>query len=75
MAYIPWQREETIHSSDPDGFHIAIVANGAEGFDKFNAALDTIDKCNPAGSAGFGSLIESHGHRDRVAHVDTMTNK
>jgi len=67
--------EETVHSSDPNVFHVAIVANGAEGIDRFNAALDTMEKSNPAGMAGFGSLLESHGHRDFLAHVDTMTNK
>ena len=67
--------EESVHSSDPDGFYVAIVANGAEGLDKFYAALDENDKKNPAGMAGYGSLLDSKGHRDTLSHVDTMTHK
>lgn len=66
---------EDIHSRNPDTFFIAIVANGADGIDKFNAAIDDDEKKNPAGWAGFGSLIDSDGHRDFLAHVDAMTNK
>ena len=67
--------EESVHSSDPDGFFVAIVTNGAEGLDKFYAALDEADKKNPAGMAGYGSLLDSKGHRDTLSHVDTMTHK
>jgi len=67
--------EETVHSRNPDTFFVAIVANSAEGIDKFNAAIDENEKKNPAGWAGFGSLLEIEGHRDFLAHVDTMTNK
>ncbi len=67
--------EETIHSSDPDGFYVAIIANGAEGIDKFNAAIDESEKKNPAGMAGFESLLDLQGHRDFLAFVDTMTHK
>ncbi|MGA2302036.1 MAG: hypothetical protein ABSG77_15250 [Candidatus Acidiferrum sp.] len=67
--------EETIHSSDPDAFYLAIVANGAEGIDKFNAALEESEKKNPAGMAGFESLLDTQGHRDTLAFVDTMTHK
>jgi hypothetical protein len=67
--------EETVHSRNPDAFFVAIVANGAEGIDKFNAALEENGKKNVAGWAGFGSLLDTEGHRDFLAHVDTMTNK
>ena len=66
---------EIVHSSDPGTFNVAIIANGADGIDKFNAALDDIEKTNPAGMAGFGSLLDPHGHRDFLAHVDMMTHK
>ncbi len=66
---------ETVHSSDPDAFNVAVIANGADGIDKFNAAVDEMQKNNPAGMAGFASLINPHGHRDFLAHVDTMTHK
>jgi hypothetical protein len=67
--------DATIHSSDPDGFYLAIIANGAEGIDKFNAALEESERRNPAGMAGFESLLDTQGHRDTLAFVDTMTHK
>ncbi len=67
--------EEVVHTSDPGGFFVALVANGAEGLDKFSAALDENRKKNPAGMAGFSSLLDSQGHRDSLSHVDTMTHK
>lgn len=67
--------EEVVHSQNPGGFHIAIIANGAEGIDKFNAAIDENEKKNPAGWAGFGGLLDTDGHRDFLAHVDAMTVK
>lgn len=66
---------ERVHSADPDTFHVAVVTNGADGIDKFDASLDDMEKNNPAGMAGFGSLLERHGHRDFLAHVDTMMHK
>jgi hypothetical protein len=67
--------EETVHSADPGGFFVAIIANGPEGIDKFNAAIDEAEKSNPAGWAGFGSTIDAVGHRDILARVSTMTHK
>ncbi len=67
--------EETIHSADPGAFFIAIIANGPEGIDKFNAAIDEAEKTNPAGWAGFGSTIDFAGHRDMLARVSIMTHK
>jgi hypothetical protein len=67
--------EEVVHSSDPGAFFVAIVTNGAEGLDKFNAAIEESGKKNPAGMAGFESLLDTQGHRDMLAHVDTMTHK
>lgn len=67
--------EETVHSADPGRFFIAIIANGPEGIDKFNAALDESEKNNPAGWAGYGSTVDAAGHRDILARVSTMTHK
>jgi hypothetical protein len=66
---------ERLHSADPDAFYVAIVANGADGIDKFDAAIDEMQKDNPAGAAGFSSLLEQQGHRDFLAHVDMMIHK
>jgi hypothetical protein len=67
--------EEAVHSDDPGAIFIAIITNGAEGLDKYSAAIEEMQKGNPAGLAGFGSLIDSHGHRDTLARVSTMTHK
>jgi hypothetical protein len=67
--------EETVHSEDPGAFFVVIIANGPEGIDKFNAALDEAEKSNPAGWAGFGSTIDPKGHRDTLARVTTTTHK
>jgi hypothetical protein len=67
--------EETIHSSDPDQFYVAIIAAGAQGLDKFDAAVEDWQKNNPTALAAFRGLINPQGHRDTLAHVDTMTHK
>lgn len=67
--------EEAVHSGDPGTLYVAIVSNGAEGLDKFEAAIEEMGKSNPAAMAGFGTLIERHGHRDMLARVDTMMHK
>lgn len=67
--------EEVVHSDDPGTTFVVFVANGAEGLDKFNAALAEMRKNNPVGLAAYGTLIDAHGHRDTLARVGTMTNK
>lgn len=67
--------EETVHSSDPGSIDIAIIANGAEGIDKFNMALEEAQKNNPAAWAGFETTIDPTGHRDMLAKVPSMTHK
>jgi len=67
--------EENVHSEDPGTMFVVFVANGAEGLDKFNAAVDDLRKNNPAGAAAYATLVDAHGHRDTLARVSTMTNK
>jgi hypothetical protein len=67
--------EEVVHSEDPGTTYVVFVANGAEGLDKFDAALAEMRKSNPVALAAYGTLIESHGHRDTLARVNTMTSK
>ena len=67
--------EENVHSDDPGTMFVVFVANGAEGLDKFNAAVDDLRKNNPVGAAAYATLVDSHGHRDTLARVSTMTNK
>ncbi|MBS1839236.1 MAG: hypothetical protein JSS69_08950 [Acidobacteria bacterium] len=66
---------EVIHSMDPNAFFVVLVTNGAEGLDKFNAAVDDMGKNNPTALAAFRSLIADTGHRDMLAKVITTTHK
>ena len=50
--------EEAVHSADPGGFFVAIVAS--EGIDKFDAAIDEAGK-GSVGWAGFGSTLTPTG--------------
>ena len=67
--------QEVVHSEDPGTAFVVFVANGAEGLDKFDAAVDDLRKNNPVGLAAYSSLVDAHGHRDTLARVGTMTNK
>jgi hypothetical protein len=66
---------ETVHSADPGRFYVAVIANGAEGIDKFNNAIDEAEKANPAAWAGFGSTLDETGHRDMLARISSTTHK
>ena len=67
--------EEVVHSADPNAFFVALVTNGAEGLDKFSAAIEEMGKNNPTALAAFQSLIDEHGHRDMLARVSTFSHK
>lgn len=67
--------EEDVHSADPGTFFVAIITNGAEGLDKFDAAINEMQKSNPTVGAALGATLDPHGHRDTLAKVDTMTHK
>jgi hypothetical protein len=66
---------EIIHTMDANAFFVVIVTNGAEGLDKFNAAVDDMGKNNPTALAAYRSLIADTGHRDALAKVITTTHK
>lgn len=58
---------EAVHTGDPGEIDIAIITNGADGLDKFNAALEAAGKANPAGPMAFASTTDSAAHRDILA--------
>jgi hypothetical protein len=66
---------ENVHTMDLNAFFVVIVTNGAEGLDKFNAAVEDMGKNNPTALAAFRSLVSQNGHRDFVAKVTTTTHK
>jgi hypothetical protein len=67
--------QEVVHSADPGTLFVAIVTNGPEGVDKFNAALEESQKSNAAGWAGLRGTLDPTGHRDMLARVSTTTHK
>jgi hypothetical protein len=67
--------QEVVHSTDLGTLFVAIVTNGPEGIDKFNAAIDESGKTNPAAWAGFSGTLDPAGHRDMLARVSTTTHK
>jgi hypothetical protein len=66
---------EIIHTMDANAFFVVLVTNGAEGLDKFNAAVDDMGKNNPVALAAFRSLLSDSGHRDSLSKVITTTHK
>ena len=66
---------ESIHTEPVGTLFVVIVANGGEGIDKFDAALEAAEKSNPAGWAGAIGTLDEKGHSDTLARVGTMTHK
>jgi hypothetical protein len=58
---------EVIHTGDPGEVDAVIITNGAEGLDKFYAALEAGGKATPTGPMAFGSTNDSSAHRDILA--------
>jgi hypothetical protein len=67
--------QEVVHSTDLGTLFVAIITNGPEGIDKFNAAIDESEKSNAAAWAGFTGTLDPAGHRDMLARVSTTTHK
>jgi hypothetical protein len=58
---------EAIHTGDPGEVDIVVVTNGADGLDKFYAALDAAGKATPLGPMAFASSTDGASHRDILA--------
>jgi hypothetical protein len=65
---------EAIHTGDPGEVDIVVITNGADGLDKFYAALESAGKASPTGPAAFGSVTDGSAHRDMLA-LTTATFK
>jgi hypothetical protein len=59
--------EQAIHTGPPNSFLIVFIANGAEGLDKWNAALDSAEQSAAFAGAAFDSWIDLPAHRDELA--------
>ena len=66
---------ETIHTGPLGTLFVVIVANGGEGIDKFDAAIDAAQKSNPAAWAGLITTLDEKGHFDSLSRVGVMTRK
>jgi hypothetical protein len=66
---------EAIHSQPVGTTFVVIVANGPEGIDKFDAALEAAEKSNAAGWAGAIATLDEKGHSDFLARVSIMSHK
>jgi hypothetical protein len=61
---------QAVHTEAPGLFFIFYIAANAEGLDKVNAAIRDGLKANPLAGPGFGSMVDSSGHRDELAHTN-----
>ncbi len=66
---------EAIHSEPLGTLFIVIVANGPEGIDKFDAAIEASQKSNPAGWAALQNTFDEKGHYDFLGRVGVMAHK
>jgi hypothetical protein len=66
---------EAIHTEPLGTMFVVIVANGGEGIDKFDAAIDAAQKSNPAAWAGLTSTLDEKGHFDSLSRVAVMSHK
>lgn len=67
--------EESVHTGNPGNLSVAFITNGAEGLDKFNAAVDAMEKTNGLAVAAFGQAVDESAHRDLLALVPSYTHK
>jgi len=61
---------EAIHTEDPGTFWVVIIANNADGLDKFNAAIRDLHKTNPLGGPAIGSMVDYTVHRDYLSSTN-----
>jgi hypothetical protein len=61
---------QAIHTEEPGYFWIVYVSPTPEGLDKVQSAVSDASKAQPLALSGFGSMIESSGHRDELIKGD-----
>ena len=67
--------EENVHTMNPNAFFVVMLTNGPEGLDKFDSAIEDMNKNNPTALAAFRSLVGETGHIDSLARVDIASYK
>jgi hypothetical protein len=68
-------QREYVHTTDVNSLFMVLFTNGAEGLDKFTAAVASMAKNDPAGLQGFESIIDDKGHVDELWRVTSGTFK
>lgn len=66
---------EAVHTAPVGTLFVVLVANGGEGIDKFEAAVDAAEKSNPAAWAGLTNTLDVKAHSDTLARVGVYTHK
>ena len=74
-AHAYFIQREAVHTVDPNSVFIVLFTNGAEGLDKFTAAVADLAKNDPTGLTAFESIIEQKGHFDELWRVTSGTFK
>lgn len=59
--------EEAIHTDDPNGFLVVVIANGPDSLDKFGAALMDAAHANPFAVNALHAWVDGSAHRDELA--------
>jgi len=66
---------QNIHTESLGTLYLVIVANGPEGLDKFDAAIEEAQKSNPAAWSGLRAALDEKGHVDSLSKVSVMSHK
>jgi hypothetical protein len=66
---------ENIHTGPLGTIFLVIIANGPEGIDKFDAAIEEAEKANPATWAALRGALDEKGHTDSLSKVSLMSQK
>jgi hypothetical protein len=66
---------ENIHTGPLGTVFLVIIANGPEGIDKFDSAIEEAEKSNPAAWAALRNALDEKGHTDSLSKVSLMVQK
>ena len=66
---------QQIHTDAPGAYNLAVVYANGDGLDKAAARLAARTKEDPAASEGFGSMLVTEAHRDRLGRILAYQHK
>jgi hypothetical protein len=59
--------EEAVHTTDPAGFDVVVIANGPDALDKYGAAIHDAAVANPFAVTALHTWVEGSAHRDELS--------